>query len=641
MSLCSLAVESNTSFRHRLVSALNNITQQVNIHTNGRRYASLSILGYLFRLTFDKQINRTFGPTCSNHRLHVEVNNLEMNTNHVIWLMVATILLLVGQSLSSQPRADLANLSSSDRFRLRLPKLFCFSHYKDVFKKTYASIGEELVRRKLVLARAFRSFVSGVAYKHKQSKYYLALNRRSDRTPAELLALDSDIPPIPSKNSSSSLHKVDNVETDIPTLADEDEIHIELEKIKQLSELDKDSAFSTIAKELQNLDREQGSRQKRNVEHSSTRDDFTFDELIKIPEDRYKKRRAHRGSIPSNNPDYEAPEIMSRGSDQPEDSPMPETVVDELLLKSRRLADLNEGTATVESSSSWIRGWVGYFFTSAADTSSKKGPTNDTLLIDHRDCMTDIKDQGTCGSCYAFVATAYYEWLLCKQTGKLISLSEQYMVDCGPEGDLSRGLFGCNGGQVPYAGFFFESYGVELGINYPYMGLKGSCPYDDFKGSRKRTGFFRLSPESGTSTEIPYELFEAYLEVTPLVVAVGTGGSFHEYGGGIHNDRKCCRKSGDACGTHAVLIVGQGVQDGEEYWLMRNSFSTAYGEDGYYKMSKRADCIWPKAGFVFAFEGDGKAITLNAKRNSERPDIRSKIKDETRYSQGMLRWLLS
>lgn len=561
-----------------------------------------------------------------------------------ILFLVAAVLSAVGQSLSFEHDDKASNQGSSSPIT-SMPRLFSFEYYKDVFKKTYASIGEELVRRKLVLARAFRAFISGVAYKYRQSKFYLALNKRSDRTPAELVELDSHVPPVPSMNPPRVVHKKEDLQLEKPLLVDEKEIESELEAISRMSGHASNSAYATIAKELPNLDSEKVPREKRDIEEPAVRDGFSFDALIKKPKsrrDKLKKRRRGGGYIPSNNLYYEAPELLSYGSNLPGDNPMPVKVVDELLKKSKSANSVQVQDETSVDNRNWMANVVGSFLSgvTASFRSNRRIPTKDVILMDHRDCMTDVKDQGSCGSCYAFVTTAYYEWLLCKQTGELITLSEQYMVDCGPEGNLQVGLYGCQGGKIPYAGFFFENYGAELSINYPYVGAKGSCPYDDFMGSKLKAGFFRFSQGSGSSTEIPIEMFGTRLESAPVIVSVGTGGSFHEYGGGIHNDKRCCRKTGDECGSHAVLIVGQGVADGEEYWLIRNSFSTAYGEDGYYKMSKQADCIWPKIGYVFAFEEDGQTIPLNAKRNGNRPDIRVRIKDRSRYPPILLRWLL-
>lgn len=560
-----------------------------------------------------------------------------MKVNIVVLLInCAIISAVVEQVLPKQ----LDNDSNRNHSAVRLPRLFSFEYYKDVFKKTYTSLGEELVRRKLVLARAFRAFVSGVAYKYKQSKFYLALNKRSDRTPAELLELDSQIAPIARKSSSDGAHKVEKPQTETPSLVDEVEIRTEFRTISRMSKSGTNPAYTKLAQELPNLDSGQDYGKKRGPKEVVVRSDFSFDELIKRPrgsDGRANTKRRTKGSKLSNNPHQKQPEVVSQGSYKLAEPAMSRSTIDSLLARSNSTV-----SQSPETNSLSLGALVKSFFSSSTSHSSVIGrqTKEDVLITDHRDCMTDAKDQGTCSSCYAFVATAFYEWLICKQTGELITLSEQYIVDCGPEGNLYKGLHGCRGGQIPYTGFFFESSGAELGTTYPYMGMKGSCPYDNFASSKLKAGFFRFGRGTGNTGEIAYNLFETYLKRTPLTVAVGSGGSFYEYGGGIHNDKKCCRKPGDDCGTHAVLIVGQGVADGEGYWLIRNSFSTAYGEDGYYKMSKQADCIWPKFGYVFAFEDDGRTVPLNAKRNSKRPAIESKIKDRSRYPSSLVRWIL-
>lgn len=514
---------------------------------------------------------------------------------------------------------------------LSLPKLFDFEYYKSVFKKSYSSLREEIVRRKIVLAKALRAFVSGIAYKYKRSRFYLALNVRSDRTPEEIARSNSKIRPfvnVGADHVDESLERVQQVDAEEPDLVDDKEVTEELNKVAINAGQSSNRALKTIAEEVKEAREEIHHRSKRSNDDSPVRGDFTFDSLVKRPA-RFKKRYDR---IESNNPDYEPPEITSMGAELPKEPSMSGEVVEELLSLEHKPDDTHIG-GLASTLVSWLTAKLAPESHVLGSGTRRKTAHSDVRFVDHSqsECMVEVGDQGDCGSCYAFSLTAVYAWLICKQTGKLAPLSEQYLIDCAAETEYKKDVEGCVGGYPQDAGGFFEKYGVELARNYPYFEKEGKCPYED-KSNYTSMGYIRLNKGAGKPIWTRYKHFDEQLEYTPLIVTIGTGGSFWDYGGGIFDGQNCCKAEGNACGVHVVVVVGHGSEDGEDYWIIRNSVSTAYGENGYIRMSKNADCIWPKWGLIFAFDKKSKTVNIVPRKNRYRPEeIESKIKDATRY----------
>ena len=93
--------------------------------------------------------------------------------------------------------------------------------------------------------------------------------------------------------------------------------------------------------------------------------------------------------------------------------------------------------------------------------------------------MTPVKDQGQCGSCWAFSTTGSLEGAHFIATGKLVSLSEQQFVDCAK---FSKGGLGCNGGNMYNAMEYAIENTIEQEADYPYTAVNGNCQYASSKG---------------------------------------------------------------------------------------------------------------------------------------------------------------
>ncbi|CAL9014299.1 unnamed protein product [Prunus brigantina] len=193
--------------------------------------------------------------------------------------------------------------------------------------------------------------------------------------------------------------------------------------------------------------------------------------------------------------------------------------------------------------------------------------------IDWREkgAVAPIKDQGSCGCCWAFSAVAAVEGIIQIKTGKLISLSEQQLLDC------TSGNQGCNGGSMRTTfEYIQQSGGIASEENYPYQAVQGTCNAN--QPAVQITGYEKVPANSEE------DLLKA-VSMQPVSIAiVGSGEEFKHYESGVFSTTDC--------GTtldHAVTIVGYGMtEDGTKYWLLKNQWGESWGEKGYMKILRDA-----------------------------------------------------
>ncbi|KAJ0066480.1 hypothetical protein NL108_013651 [Boleophthalmus pectinirostris] len=196
-------------------------------------------------------------------------------------------------------------------------------------------------------------------------------------------------------------------------------------------------------------------------------------------------------------------------------------------------------------------------------------------MVDYRKkgMVTPIKNQGSCGSCWAFSSAGALEGQLAKQTGQLMDLSPQNLVDCVTENS------GCGGGYMTNAFRYVEQNGgIDSEQAYPYVGEDQPCRYNS-SGMAAQCKGFREIPVGNE-----HALAVALWKVGPVSVGIdATLNSFQMYQKGVYYDPSCNQEDIN----HAVLAVGFGVTvKGKKYWIVKNSWGEEWGNKGYILMAR-------------------------------------------------------
>ncbi|XP_059494530.1 procathepsin L-like isoform X2 [Stegostoma tigrinum] len=169
--------------------------------------------------------------------------------------------------------------------------------------------------------------------------------------------------------------------------------------------------------------------------------------------------------------------------------------------------------------------------------------------------VTGVKNQGHCGSCWAFSATGSLEGQLFKSAGKLISLSEQNLLDC------DRKSRGCNGGTVLNALDYVKQNGINSERSYPYAEKPGECRFNRNNNVTSCACVKCIQPNS------EHQLAAAVAEVGPISVAVDAKHrSFQLYKAGVYYEPNCKNTTVN----HAMLVVGYGIDQEGKYWIVKN-----------------------------------------------------------------------
>lgn len=179
--------------------------------------------------------------------------------------------------------------------------------------------------------------------------------------------------------------------------------------------------------------------------------------------------------------------------------------------------------------------------------------------------VTKVKNQGQCGSCWSFSATGSMEGQNQIKNKKLISLSEQNLVDCSRD----YGNAGCNGGLEIFAFAYVKDHGITTEEKYPYLALDKKCHFNESDSVLKVSGFQRIPSKNESA------LLSAVNEIGPISVGIHATANLQHYKKGILDDSTCSQTELN----HSVLLVGYG----EDYYLIKNSWSEAWGEEGYFR----------------------------------------------------------
>ncbi|CAF1377160.1 unnamed protein product [Adineta steineri] len=180
----------------------------------------------------------------------------------------------------------------------------------------------------------------------------------------------------------------------------------------------------------------------------------------------------------------------------------------------------------------------------------------------------------------AYSAVGSIEGAYAIKTSKLVSLSEQQLVDCSTK----QGNMGCNGGLMTQSfEYLEEAGGIESEDTYPYKGHEETCTFNTSKVVVKVCGFVNIS--SGNEDALK----QAVALIGPIATAVDASRtSFQMYQSGVYEEPQC---SSDQP-SHGIFIVGYGNESGKDYWLLKNSWGTDWGEQGYIKLirNKNNEC---------------------------------------------------
>jgi len=187
--------------------------------------------------------------------------------------------------------------------------------------------------------------------------------------------------------------------------------------------------------------------------------------------------------------------------------------------------------------------------------------------------VTPIKNQGQCGSCWSFSTTGSTEGCHFITTKKLVSLSEQNLMDCS----TAQGNQGCNGGLMTQAmQYIISNKGIDTESSYPYTAEDGTCNFNAANVGATLSAYTNVN--SGDEGDLQAKVYQG-----PTSVAIDASqSSFQFYSSGVYSDPSCSSSALD----HGVLAYGWGTSNGVAYWAVKNSWGTDWGQAGFIWMAR-------------------------------------------------------
>lgn len=183
-----------------------------------------------------------------------------------------------------------------------------------------------------------------------------------------------------------------------------------------------------------------------------------------------------------------------------------------------------------------------------------------------------VKDQGSCGSCWAFSTVGNLEGLNYIKNKQFVQFSEQQLVDCDKVDE------GCNGGLMENAFDYIKNAGgLEAQKDYPYKGRGAKCAFAPAKAAIKVSGFV-------LKNDMDEAAMKEFLATTgPLAIAINADPLQFYDGGIIDEDSSSCDPDGL---NHGVTLIGYGSENGNDYWILKNSWGSGWGENGYFRFAR-------------------------------------------------------
>ncbi|XP_078523242.1 cathepsin S-like [Lissotriton helveticus] len=206
----------------------------------------------------------------------------------------------------------------------------------------------------------------------------------------------------------------------------------------------------------------------------------------------------------------------------------------------------------------------------------KKYRTNVNLPkeVDWRkeNCVTEPKNQGSfCGSCWAFATVGALESRYCIKHKQLLDFSEQQLVDCDSRNRA------CCGGLPRLAFEYVSEHGIMKKEDYKYVEHAEMCAYQEKDAIKMNISkFYVLPEESNIAAAVAFE--------GPVTVAFAVSLDFMLHSGEGIFDGVCAEEV-----NHAIIIVGYGTEDGEDFWIIKNSWGTEWAENGYAKVKRNSN----------------------------------------------------
>jgi len=197
--------------------------------------------------------------------------------------------------------------------------------------------------------------------------------------------------------------------------------------------------------------------------------------------------------------------------------------------------------------------------------------------VDWRSSIPPVRDQAQCGSCYSFGSLAALEsrLIILKGASKSIDLAEQQIVDCSK----SEGNNGCNGGTGSAVYSYISKHGVTKESNYPYTATEGTC--------KSVSAYAKCTGTKSTGRKDIQALKQALVEAPVDVSIDASSAAFQLYKSGVYTDSKC--KNDLFSLNHEVCAVGYGVSGSQKYFIVRNSWGTSWGDNGYILMESESN----------------------------------------------------
>ena len=195
--------------------------------------------------------------------------------------------------------------------------------------------------------------------------------------------------------------------------------------------------------------------------------------------------------------------------------------------------------------------------------------------IDWRDygLVSPVADQGQCGSDWAFAAVSAMEGAYGVQQGTFTELSVQQALDC------TGSAASCKGGTMSLNFDYYKENKAMAAADYPYnsdLAMRGDCLYDEAKATSCQVDSYTFADEGDI------DMMKKALSHQPVATSLNADcQSFMYYSSGVYDDESC----DPAVLNHAVTLVGYGQEEGGDYWIVKNSWSSAWGEEGYIRVA--------------------------------------------------------